>query len=74
MTPAVPAQTESQSLPALVRKATSHVEREVIARALDVVRWNRRRAARMLGVSYKTLLNKMKTLGLDAKTPLLGPR
>ena len=72
--PAVPAPTESQSLPALVRKATSHVEREVIARALDVVRWNRRRAARMLGVSYKTLLNKMKTLGLDAKTPLLGPR
>jgi DNA-binding NtrC family response regulator len=37
----------------------------VIANALDAVRWNRRRAARMLGVSYKTLLNKMKTLGLD---------
>ena len=74
VTPAAPAHAESQSLPALVRKATSHVEREVIARALDVVRWNRRRAARMLGVSYKTLLNKMKTLGLDAKTPLLGPR
>jgi two-component system response regulator AtoC len=74
VTLAVPVQTESQSLPALVRKATSHVEREVIGRALDVVRWNRRRAARMLGVSYKTLLNKMKTLGLDAKTPLLGPR
>jgi DNA-binding NtrC family response regulator len=74
VTLAVPVQTESQSLPALVRKATSHVEREVIGRALDVVRWNRRRAARMLGVSYKTLLNKMKTLGLDAKAPLLGPR
>ena len=37
----------------------------MIANALDAVRWNRRRAARMLGVSYKTLLNKMKTLGLD---------
>ena len=74
VSPVVPAPTESQSLPALVRRATSHVEREVIARALDLVRWNRRRAARMLGVSYKTLLNKMKTLGLDAKTPLLGPR
>ena len=66
-----PPAVESQSLPALVRRATSHVEREVIARALDLVRWNRRRAARMLGVSYKTLLNKMKALGLDAKTPAL---
>ena len=74
VTPAAPAQTESQSLPMLVRKATSHVEREVIARALDLVRWNRRRAARMLGVSYKTLLNKMKALGLDAKTPILRTR
>ena len=42
--------------------------------ALDLVRWNRRRAARMLGVSYKTLLNKMKALGLDAKTPILRTR
>jgi DNA-binding NtrC family response regulator len=74
VTLAVPVQAESQSLPALVRKATAHVEREVIGRALDVVRWNRRRAARMLGVSYKTLLNKMKTLGLDAKTPALRTR
>jgi DNA-binding NtrC family response regulator len=71
---AAPAHAESQSLPALVRKATSHVEREVIARALDLVRWNRRRAARLLGVSYKTLLNKMKALGLDAKTPILRTR
>jgi DNA-binding NtrC family response regulator len=42
------------------------VEREMIASALDLVRWNRRRAAEMLGVSYKTLLNKMKALGLDS--------
>ena len=56
---------EPESLPDLVRRTTDKVEREVIANALDAVRWNRRRAARMLGVSYKTLLNKMKTLGLD---------
>jgi len=56
---------EPESLPDLVRRTTDRVEREVIANALDAVRWNRRRAARMLGVSYKTLLNKMKTLGLD---------
>ena len=67
MKPASPDQpaSEPESLPDLVRRTTDKVEREVIANALDAVRWNRRRAARMLGVSYKTLLNKMKTLGLD---------
>jgi DNA-binding NtrC family response regulator len=60
---------ESESLPDLVRRTTDRVEREMIAHALDVVRWNRRRAAQMLGVSYKTLLNKMKSLGLDAEAP-----
>jgi len=55
----------SEPLPELVRRATDRVEREVISRALSVVRWNRRRAARLLGVSYKTLLNKMRLLGLD---------
>jgi DNA-binding NtrC family response regulator len=59
----------SESLPDLVRRTTDRVEREMIAHALDVVRWNRRRAAQMLGVSYKTLLNKMKALGLDAEAP-----
>jgi DNA-binding NtrC family response regulator len=68
-TESTPMPLDSQSLPDLVRRTTDKVEREVIARALDVVRWNRRRAARMLGVSYKTLLNKMKALGLDAEAP-----
>jgi DNA-binding NtrC family response regulator len=63
---------DSESLPDLVRRATNSVEREVIQRALDVVRWNRRRAARMLGVSYKTLLNKMKALGLDSEGPTVN--
>lgn len=61
---------DSESLPDLVRRTTDRVEREMIAHALDVVRWNRRRAAQMLGVSYKTLLNKMKSLGLDAEAPV----
>jgi len=69
---AVLAADESESLPDLVRRTTDRVEREVIANALDTVRWNRRRAARMLGVSYKTLLNKMKTLGLDAEAAAVG--
>ena len=60
---------ETNSLPDLVRRATANVEREVIARALGVVRWNRRQAARKLGISYKTLLNKMKALDLDVEAP-----
>jgi DNA-binding NtrC family response regulator len=55
-----------ESLPDRVRRVTEAVEREVITRALDLVHWNRRRAAEQLGVSYKTLLNKTKALGLDA--------
>ena len=35
-------------------------------RALVAFRWNRRRAAKQLGVSYKTLLNKMKECGISA--------
>jgi DNA-binding NtrC family response regulator len=67
--PSAVAPREAESLPDLVRRTTDRVEREMIAHALDVVRWNRRRAAQMLGVSYKTLLNKMKALGLDAEAP-----
>jgi DNA-binding NtrC family response regulator len=32
----------------------------VIAETLKQVHWNRRKAAQLLGVSYKTLLNKIK--------------
>ena len=35
-------------------------ERALIEKTLDQVHWNRRKAAQILGVSYKTLLNKIK--------------
>jgi len=41
-------------------------ERRAIQDALDRVRWNRTKAAQMLGVSYKTLLSKMKECGISA--------
>jgi DNA-binding NtrC family response regulator len=31
------------------------------------VRWNRRKAAEHLGVSYKTLLNKIKECGISPR-------
>ena len=67
------AETEPESLPHQVRRATEAVEREAIERVLGNVRWNRRRAAEQLGVSYKTLLNKTKALGIEAGAPPATP-
>jgi two-component system response regulator AtoC len=53
-------------LPELARRAALTAEREAIQQALDRFRWNRRKAAQLLGVSYKTLLNKMKECGISA--------
>ena len=53
-------------LPDLARRAALSAERDAIQQALDHFRWNRRKAAQQLGVSYKTLLNKMKECGISA--------
>ena len=37
-------------------------ERGAIERVLNETRWNRRQAAKILKVSYKALLNKMKLM------------
>jgi DNA-binding NtrC family response regulator len=37
-------------------------EREAIERVLTQTRWNRRQAAKILKVSYKALLNKLKAM------------
>jgi two-component system response regulator AtoC len=58
--------TRSAKLPDVARAAALSAEREAICLALDKFRWNRRKAARQLGVSYKTLLNKMKACGISA--------
>ena len=39
----------------------------MIERALDQTRWNRKQAARILGVSYKTLLQKIRECAIDAE-------
>jgi two-component system response regulator AtoC len=46
----------------IARAAAQKAERDAILAALNETRWNRSRAARLLGVSYKTLLTKMKDL------------
>jgi DNA-binding NtrC family response regulator len=52
-------------LQALAKGAAMKAEKQAIDLALVRFRWNRRKAARYLGVSYKTLLNKMKECGIS---------
>ena len=52
-------------LPDVARAAAMIAERRAIQDALDHFRWNRTKAAQMLGVSYKTLLSKMKECGIS---------
>jgi DNA-binding NtrC family response regulator len=47
------------------QRAVTHVERFKIQNALRESKWNKTRAAENLGVSYKTLLQKIRALGLD---------
>jgi two-component system response regulator AtoC len=46
------------------RRASREAERETIAMTLERTRWNRKQAARLLNVSYKTLLQKIRETGL----------
>jgi two-component system, NtrC family, response regulator AtoC len=48
------------------RLASLEAERSAIERTLLRTQWNRKQAARLLGVSYKTLLQKIRECGLEA--------
>src|SRR3984893_5668333 len=61
----VPAPKE-QGLKALVRGLKDEAETEAIADALEKTNWCRKDAARMLGISYKALLYKMRQFNLDS--------
>jgi DNA-binding NtrC family response regulator len=60
--PVVP---KEQGLKALVRGLKDEAEMEAIADALEKTRWCRKDAAKMLGISYKALLYKMRQFNLD---------
>jgi two-component system, NtrC family, response regulator AtoC len=53
------------SLAAVAKAASMKAERAAIEQTLRQVHWNRRKAAQILGVSYKTLLNKIKECGIS---------
>ena len=50
------------------RRVAMQAERETIGVALDHTQWNRKQAAKMLGVSYKTLLQKIRDCGIEANS------
>ncbi len=51
------------SLKNVARAASREAEKELILKALTRTRWNRRRAAEELQISYKALLYKLKQIG-----------
>ena len=57
---------DSRGLKEVVRRAAEIAERRALKRALERVRWRRVVAAQRLGISYKTLLEKIKHYRLDA--------
>ena len=48
------------------RRAAQKAEKDIIKAILEHTHWNRKRAAVLLQVSYKTLLYKIKQYGLDS--------
>jgi len=53
------------SLKEAARAASREAEKELILKALTRTRWNRRRAAEELQISYKALLYKLKQIGYE---------
>ena len=69
----LPAEIEPQAalagLKSLVQSVKGETERNAIASALDQAGWNRKAAARLLQVSYRTLLYKIEQYGMSPPVP-----
>jgi len=60
-----PPKTTPVSLKDIGRRAAQVAEREAMLQALEQTQWNRVRAAKLLDISYRALLYKIKDAGLD---------
>jgi two-component system response regulator AtoC len=63
--PAPLAPEEQLGLKDIARRAAMAAEKAVIKEVLEKVRWNRAEAARLLKISYKAMLYKIRQVGLD---------
>jgi two-component system response regulator AtoC len=59
---------QTRSLKVASKAASREAERELILKALGRTRWNRKRAAQELQISYKSLLYKLKQIGMDEES------
>ena len=66
-----PHQTEPErlSLKEIARHAALAAERVTISKVLEQTHWNRVKAARLLNISYRALLYKIKDVGLEPRKP-----
>jgi len=65
--------TAAKSLKSLVQGIKCETEINAIAAALGKTGWNRKAAARMLGVSYRTMLYKIEQYHMSASETFLSP-
>lgn len=65
---------EGISLKDVGAQAAESAEREVVLRVLDETNWNRKQAARRLGICYKALLNKLKKWQIESRGGSLAAR
>ena len=68
-----PATKVQISLKHISRKAALAAERQAILDALEQTRWNRMRAAKLLNISYRALLYKIKDAGLEQDRQASSP-
>lgn len=62
-----------KSLKSLIQNIKSETERTAIAAALGKTGWNRKAAARLLGVSYRTMLYKIDQYQMTASESFVSP-
>jgi two-component system, NtrC family, response regulator AtoC len=68
-----PGDADSGSLKALVHNVKLEAERNAIAAALEKTGWNRKAAARLLKVSYRTILYKIEQFHMKAPDSYSSP-
>jgi two-component system response regulator AtoC len=69
----VDALAQTQSLKSLIENVKTEAEKNAIAAALEKTGWNRKAAARLLKVSYRTLLYKIERYRMTASQPYMAP-
>ena len=77
VTPPAAVETEEESGPrslkSLIQSVKYETEKSAIASALQKTGWNRKAAARLLKVSYRSLLYKIEQYHMSASEPVLPP-